>query len=236
MSGSERSVMVPTQVRGGTFIGLLLGIALGTLVVLLAAWYVTRHSPFRDRPAAPPSPAEIPKEILEMVRGRPPEAAAEKPPAGAPGATASVPSPSSSLAALQREAPPPSEPPAGPTKPAPPPGSLAATAPPPAAPPASPTAAAPQPSAATVQPTPAPPADAARWFWQVGAFGTEQEANRVRAELALLGLTSQVEPARMSDGRTLYRVRVGPYPSQQAAQAARARLQSAGYQPVMVRG
>jgi len=233
MSGSERSFMVPPQVRGGTFIGLLFGIALGTLVALLAAWYVTRHSPFRDRPAAPPSPAEIPKEILEMVRGRAPEAAAEKPPAGA---TAAASSPSAPLAALQRETPPPSEPPAGPTKPAPPPGSLATTAPPPAAPPASPTAAAPQPSTATVQPAPAPPADAARWFWQVGAFGTEQEANRVRAELALLGLTSQVEPARMSDGRTIYRVRVGPYPSQQAAQAARARLQAAGYQPVMVRG
>lgn len=119
-----------------------------------------------------------------------------------------------------------SEPPA--TAPAPP-----AETPPTLPQPAAPTTTEP---VAPPQSSLAPPSASERWFWQVGAFGSEQEANRVRAELALMGVTSQVEPVRMDNGRTLYRVRVGPYASQQAAQTVRKRLQAAGYQPVLVRG
>ncbi len=57
----------------------------------------------------------------------------------------------------------------------------------------------------------------------------------MRAELAMAGITSTVEPARMPDGRTLYRVRAGPYRSQDEAQAARARLLAAGYAPTLVK-
>lgn len=186
--------------------GLLLGIALGAMLALAAAWYVTRHSPFRTQSAPTVTPSEIPKEILGMPRSQN---------GGAP----TEPTPPQSVATQPGSAP------------------LAAAALEPAA---TPPVATPNATSSITGPVPpapsAPPAANERWFWQVGAFGSEQEANRVRAELALLGLTSHVEPTRMDDGRTLYRVRVGPYPSQQAAQAVRNRLQGAGYQPVMVRG
>ncbi|MDD2408252.1 MAG: SPOR domain-containing protein [Tepidiphilus sp.] len=91
------------------------------------------------------------------------------------------------------------------------------------------------PRVAAIAPEPPPAQTQERLFWQVGAFANEREASRVRAELALVGITSTVEPVRMPDGRTLYRVRAGPYRSQDEAQVARARLQAAGYSPTLVR-
>jgi len=78
------------------------------------------------------------------------------------------------------------------------------------------------PQVAAIAPEPPKPQGTERLYWQIGAFATEKEASRVRAELAMAGITSTVEPARMPDGRTLYRVRAGPYRSQDEAQAARA--------------
>jgi|GEM_PF-556787 cell division protein FtsN len=218
--------------RGGTVLGLLFGIAVGALIALGAAWYVTRHSPFRSKETPPPAPTTLPQELLGMLRQPPPpsangESAAPSKPMPAPPAT-STPS-QTTLGA------------------SPPATNRNAAVPAPAVPSAGPATTAPAASTTTSIPTPSPSAAAPpttgaheaspqRWFWQVGAFGSEQEANRVRAELALLGVTSVAEPAKMPDGRTLYRVRVGPYPSQQAAEAARGRLQAAGYQPVLVRG
>ncbi|WP_217125989.1 SPOR domain-containing protein [Hydrogenophilus thiooxidans] len=233
----------PRPQWGGTLVGLLLGIALGTLLALAVAWYVTRHSPFRSQSTTTVPPSEIPKEILGMIRS--PNGGAPPPtnpaPSAAPSEATSAPLPPSPATAAPTQPPtPPASPsaaspllPSAPSRSGP---ATAANVPPPlqAAPPAAQAHATAPPT--PPQPAPPPPAAVERWYWQVGAFGSEQEANRVRAELALMGLTSRVEPAQMEDGRTLYRVRVGPYPSQQAAQAARSRLQGAGYQPVMVKG
>lgn len=214
------------RTRGGTVLGLLLGVAVGALIALAAAWYVTRHSPFRANKAAPPpSPTAIPQELLGLLRQVPPptpEGAPAPAPPVAKGAAPTLPAPL-----------PAGTPPATPSRPA---GETAAAPSGMGGAPASSAAAAANTVTAAPPAPHAPPSAAERWFWQVGAFGSEQEANRVRVELALLGVTSAMEPTRMPDGRTLYRVRVGPYPSQQAAEAARGRLQAAGYQPVLVRG
>lgn len=56
-----------------------------------------------------------------------------------------------------------------------------------------------------------PPAeDGSRFLLQAGAFRTPDDADAMRARLALLGFDARVFP-REQDGSTLYRVRLGPY-------------------------
>lgn len=59
----------------------------------------------------------------------------------------------------------------------------------------------------------APAADSAtRVMLQTGAFKSEQDADAMRARLALLGLDARVSQVTQPDGATvLYRVRIGPY-------------------------
>jgi cell division protein FtsN len=59
-------------------------------------------------------------------------------------------------------------------------------------------------------PTPAPVDDGSRFLLQAGAFKSPDDADAMRARLALLGFDSKVFP-REQDGATLYRVRLGPY-------------------------
>jgi cell division protein FtsN len=55
-----------------------------------------------------------------------------------------------------------------------------------------------------------PPAETTRYLLQAGAFKTPDDADAMRARLALLGLDARVSPFEQG-GTTLYRVRVGPY-------------------------
>ena len=52
--------------------------------------------------------------------------------------------------------------------------------------------------------------DGSRFLLQAGAFRSPDEADAMRARLALLGFDSKIFP-REQDGTTLYRVRLGPY-------------------------
>jgi cell division protein FtsN len=55
-----------------------------------------------------------------------------------------------------------------------------------------------------------PAGETTRYALQAGAFRTADDADAMRARLALLGLDARVSPTEQ-DGKTLYRVRVGPY-------------------------
>ena len=55
-----------------------------------------------------------------------------------------------------------------------------------------------------------PPTEDSRFLLQAGAFRTPDDADAMRARLALLGFDAKVFP-REQDGTTLYRVRLGPY-------------------------
>jgi DedD protein len=103
-----------------------------------------------------------------------------------------------------------------------------------AASPAKPAAAAPQSKPPAVRPAAAKPAAAPRTapaataqtpkaaaghtnFWvQTGAFSTQSRAEGVKEALAAKGITSIIEN-RNVDGKTFYRVRVGPYTSNSEA-------------------
>jgi cell division protein FtsN len=54
------------------------------------------------------------------------------------------------------------------------------------------------------------PAEDSRFLLQAGAFRTPEDADSMRARLALLGFDARIFP-REQDGTTLYRVRLGPY-------------------------
>jgi len=72
------------------------------------------------------------------------------------------------------------------------------------------------------------------FFAQAGAFTRADDAEAQRAKLALLGLDAKITE-REQAGRTVYRVRVGPFEARAQADAALERLQAAGVDSTLVR-
>lgn len=64
---------------------------------------------------------------------------------------------------------------------------------------------------------------------QIAAYTTEQDANLRRDKLFEAGVTNAFVERAMSAGKPTYRLRVGPFPSREAAQAAQTRLRALGY-------
>lgn len=119
---------------------------------------------------------------------------------------------------------------AAPTQVTPPPAAPAPQ-PPVATAPASPAPAAAKPAAASA---PASATEAITYYVQAGAFLNTEDAEQQRASLALLGLTAKVTE-REQAGRTMYRVRVGPFERKADADAAKERLAGAGIDAALVR-
>ncbi|MGA7178039.1 MAG: SPOR domain-containing protein [Thiobacillaceae bacterium] len=59
---------------------------------------------------------------------------------------------------------------------------------------------------------------------QAGAFQHSEEADNMKAKLALLGVEANIESADIPDKGTLYRVRVGPMKNPEELEATRKRL------------
>lgn len=72
------------------------------------------------------------------------------------------------------------------------------------------------------------------YFVQVGAFTRAEDAEQQRARLAMLGYAAKVTEREQS-GRTVFRVRAGPYDSRDEADGAQVRLQEAGVEARLVR-
>lgn len=80
----------------------------------------------------------------------------------------------------------------------------------------------------------APAADPLSYQVQAGAYGSQAEAEQQRAKLAMMGLEAHVQE-RDVNGRTMYRVRIGPFAQRDAAEEIRVRLQGAGIDSALVR-
>jgi hypothetical protein len=107
-----------------------------------------------------------------------------------------------------------------------------------AGPPAKPAAAA-TPVSPQSQPQPAvkPPASSGgNYFLQSGTFNTMDQAERLKAQLALLGLGASIQKVTINKN-TIHRVRVGPFRDYSVLNEARARMRQHGIQstPVMIR-
>jgi cell division protein FtsN len=81
---------------------------------------------------------------------------------------------------------------------------------------------------------PAATAEPFTYFVQVGAFRTPEDAQAQRAKLALMGLDAKVSE-REQNGRTVYRVRLGPYEHLPDAERMKDNLAPSGLDTALVR-
>ena len=63
---------------------------------------------------------------------------------------------------------------------------------------------------------------------QAGSFRQLEQADRLKAELALMGMPAQIQTVTIDGGTKWHRVRVGPFTNLQALNEARSELQSNG--------
>ena len=91
---------------------------------------------------------------------------------------------------------------------------------------------------ATTRPPPAggagTDADPFRYFVQAGAYSRTEDADQQKANLAMLGLEGKITEREQS-GRTVYRVRVGPFENKADADAAKEKVGAAGVEAQLVR-
>ncbi|HOM12804.1 MAG TPA: SPOR domain-containing protein [Rubrivivax sp.] len=201
--------------QGGFLVGLIIGLLIGLAAALGVALYVTKVPiPFINK--VPNRTADQDAAETQRNKNWDPNAALNgKPPARPPAAASPSPAP-----------PPPALPP--------PPAAPAATLPGTAPAPATRAAATPPPNGATPS-TPAPAgAGGLQFFAQAGAFTRVDDAEAQRAKLALLGLDARITE-REQAGRTVYRVRIGPFDARAQADAAIDKLQAAGVDATLVR-
>ena len=86
----------------------------------------------------------------------------------------------------------------------------------------------------TAASTPKPEAGDARYILQAGAFGASGDAETVKAKIAMLGLNARVESAQIN-GKTVYRVRMGPYGSASELAEAKSKLAGGGLPAMAVK-
>ena len=87
---------------------------------------------------------------------------------------------------------------------------------------------------AAVMPTPGAGADPFLYFVQAGAFRSAEDAEAQRAKLAMMGIGALVTE-REQAGRTVFRVRVGPFNQKALADLTREQLEVNGNEAVLVR-
>ncbi len=80
----------------------------------------------------------------------------------------------------------------------------------------------------------APAADGARYLLQAGSFSAPGDAEALKARIALLGLSARVEQGS-ADGKTVYRVRMGPYPTATELAEAKQKLGNGGLPALAIR-
>ena len=196
-----------SRLRGGTLLGFAAGLLLGLALALLVALYVTRSAtPLEERNTQRPAGSAALE--AEQNRNWNPNAGLSTRPV----APAGVQTPDATAA-----------PPVAP-------------APAPAADPLAQLIE--QRTAAAAAAAAASPATAAAagisYFVQAGAFGSADEAQAQRARLAMLGLEASVSE-RQQNGRTVFRVRLGPFATQTEADAIGQRLQAQNVETALVR-
>jgi cell division protein FtsN len=91
-----------------------------------------------------------------------------------------------------------------------------------------------QPAAATTTAASAPADTTARYLLQAGSFSASGDAEALKARIALLGLGARVESAQVQ-GRTVYRVRMGPYGTASELADAKGKLEGGGLEALPIK-
>jgi cell division protein FtsN len=197
--------------RGGTFLGFIIGLVLGLGVALAVAVYVTKvPTPFSNKN----QPRTNDQDVQETEKNKdwnPNSVFQPKPPAEVPAA----PSAATTDAGKASVEPPKPEP--RPAVTADPLGDLAKSK-----------------SGLSTPAASGNGADPFDYVIQVGAYRTLADADAQKAKLALMGLDAKVSE-RDQAGRTVYRVRLGPFTDKTAAERIRTRLEGSGLENTLVR-
>jgi cell division protein FtsN len=82
--------------------------------------------------------------------------------------------------------------------------------------------------------TPPAPVDADQYLLQVGSFRTAGDAEQMKAQLALLGISARVQSVTVNDA-AWHRVRVGPVNGARQAEAMRRRLADNGIESLVMK-
>ena len=222
----------PKQQRGGTFLGLIIGALLGLGAALAVAVYVTKVPvPFlnKTQPKGADTDAAEAKKNKDWDPNAPLAGKASAKPAsaaagsaagavtgGAAGAVGQQPPPAAVAAPVAATKPKVSEDPLG---------DLAKA----------------KSDAKADNKTDARPdqssnsgADPFSYFVQAGAFRTPEDAEQQRAKLVLMGFQAKVTEREQS-GRTVYRVRLGPFDKKDDADKSKERLEGNGVETALVR-
>jgi len=209
--------------RGGFAMGLVAGLLVGLALALGVALYITKAPvPFINK--VPQRTAEQDNAEAERNKNWDPNAAlgaksaARAASAAAATAAGSAPVPAAPVAAAPVATPAPAASAAA-AKPTPPwrdPGAILSGAP--------------VPDGRST----APAAEPFVYFVQAGAFTRNEDAEQQRAKLAMGGLQAKITE-REQAGRTVYRVRLGPYPGRAGADELQQRLQAEGIEAQIVR-
>ena len=73
------------------------------------------------------------------------------------------------------------------------------------------------------------------FYLQAGSYQTEADADNQKARIALLGLEARVRSATIADKGTVYRVRLGPYKSQDEATEVKSTLKDNGVEAGLIK-
>ena len=74
----------------------------------------------------------------------------------------------------------------------------------------------------------------AQYILQAGSFRDEQQADRLKAGLALLGIESTIEPVKISNSGLWHRVRVGPFSNLSEIDKVRSRMRANNIDPILL--
>ena len=220
-TGATARVRPRGRQLGGTFFGLIVGLLVGLGIAVAVALFMSRSSMQftdktrrpADRTAEPVAKSdELPDPNRSGQKGRPQTVD----PVNAP--------PQQSVYPPQPELAP--EPATAQDGAAPAASGTSATPTEPGATPA--------PAAPTAAPAPTEPERPASYVLQAGAFKGQEDAESMKARLALIGVEARIITAEVN-GVTFYRVRVGPYGQLEDMNRVRSRLADNGVEASVVR-
>ncbi len=90
-------------------------------------------------------------------------------------------------------------------------------------------------SVQAAEPPPAAAPQGVRYLLQVGAYGSADVAEAMKARIALTGEQARVESSPVEGGRVIHRVRLGPYPDPAALARAKAALAGHGIESMAIK-
>ncbi len=223
--------------RGGFVMGLIVGLMVGLAVALGVALYVTKVPvPFVNK--VPQRTAEQDAIEAEKNKNWDPNAPLHGKNPARPNMNASAPTQSTATAPMPATTPPSTNPPVAPAPVAVAPAPVTTVPPKPATAKRDPAdILADRPAVANTAPQTASikgGTEPFSFFVQVGAYARLEDADAQRAKLAMMGLGAKVTE-REQAGRTVYRVRVGPFDSKDEADSTKEKLDSAGMESSLVR-